>query len=352
MAAGQDEDKTEQATPFKLEEARRQGQVAKSPDLVSLLVLGVVLISVFAAGGWATRQSLEMASRLLISSGQVSIEPAQVLFIGRWVSEQVLQILAPLLILVVCAAVIANLVISGPVFSFKPLSPQVSRLNPAQGLKRVFSLRTLYETGKTIFKLALIMVAVYLSITALMPKLLQLPSAQPRQLPDELISLGGATLFAILGALVLVALMDVAFTQWEFRRQMRMSRRELKDEIRRREGDPQIKSKRRQLLASLQKKNQSMGRVKDATLVLINPAHLAVALQYQRGTMPAPRVLAKGIGEQARQIRSIAFRHRIPVVQDVALTRRLYELDLDVYIPEEEFESVAAAIRSTWGTGR
>ena len=169
MAAGQDEDKTEQATPFKLEEARRQGQVAKSPDLVSLLVLGVVLISVFAAGGWATRQSLEMASRLLISSGQVSIEPAQVLFIGRWVSEQVLQILAPLLILVVCAAVIANLVISGPVFSFKPLSPQFSRLNPAQGLKRVFSLRTLYETGKTIFKLALIMVAVYLSITALMP---------------------------------------------------------------------------------------------------------------------------------------------------------------------------------------
>jgi flagellar biosynthesis protein FlhB len=345
---GQDEDRSEKATPFKLEEARRQGQVARSPDIVSLVVLSAVMVSAFAMTEWSTRQTLDLAARLLSSSGQVVLSPGFVLDLGPWVASALLGIIAPLLVIVITASIVANLLISGPVFSFKPLAPQFNRMNPVQGLKRIFSLRTLFETGKTLVKILLIIVATYLAIGSLMSDLFELPGAEPGEIPAILTHLGGITLFAILAALLLVALIDVAFTKWEFQRQMRMSRRELRDEMRRREGDPQIKAKRRQLLASLQSKSRSIGKVKDASLIVVNPTHIAVALQYRRREMPAPKIVAKGEGEMARQIRAIGFRHRIPVIEDPALARQLYEVDVDGYIPEASFEPVAAALRAAW----
>lgn len=346
--SNQDADRSEKATPFKLEQARRQGQVAKSPDFVSLVVMSVVLVSLFGMGAWAIGRYLEILSDALVAGPQLVFNEGSIMALGTWLAGSILGVMAPFIILIAFSAIVANLLVSGPVFSFKPLAPQFSRLNPANGLKRIFSIRTVYETGKTILKISLIMAVTYFVVIALLPEIAEIPGMEVRQWPEFILGLIGVQLFSLIGALAIVVAADLTFSRWEFQRQMRMSRRELREELRRREGDPQIKSKRRQLIAELKKRSESMGKVKDASLVIVNPQHLAVALRYERGKMPAPMVVAKGADHQARLMRSIAFRHRVPIVQDVALARSLFELQVDAYIPEPLFPPVASALRNVW----
>lgn len=349
-AAGGDEDKTEQATPFKLEEARRQGQVAKSSDLSSLGLLAVFLVAVFAMSPTVIEGTLRFASRLLSAAGQVSLSIPHAVSLGRWYSTSLLELLSPLLVMLAVAGIAINLLLVGPVLSFKPLSPDFTRLNPAQGFKRVFSLRTLYDTTKTIFKVALLMVAAYAMITAYLGDLISLSQKPIGHMPHALVRIGGLTLFALLGALLIVGLVDAIYTRWDFLRMMRMSTRELRDEVRRREGDPKIKSKRRELLAKLRRSHASAGRVKDASLLIVNPTHLAVALHYRSG-MSAPRLVSKGAGDLARRMRAVAFRHRVPVVEDPALARSLYKLEIDALVPPSMYEAVAAQLRRAWDIG-
>lgn len=341
-----DQDKTEQATPFKLEEARRRGQVFKSPEITSLTVLSMGLLAALAFSGWALERMLLLTQRLLAEAGTLSLEVTQARDLLTATGKGGLLILAPLLVLGAIGGLAANILQTGPVFSFFPLKPDFKRINPAEGFKRVFSMRSVYEGVKAMLKLGILGAVLYLIISSHLPELVALFQARPAQLPQVLVDLSTAALFFLLLAFVGPAALDFAYSRWEYLKKMRMSTRELKDEFKRREGDPLIRRKRREAQQALRKRSASAGRVRSADVLIVNPIHLAVAVQYRRGRMPAPRVVAKGAGELALAMRRLAFHHGISIVENKALARDLYRrVALDAYIPEDRYAVVARILR-------
>ncbi|MDM4772902.1 flagellar biosynthesis protein FlhB [Solimonas sp. SE-A11] len=344
---GADQDKSETATPFKLEEARKRGQVFKSVELNSLAVLSVALAATIAFSESAMRKTFTLTQGLLREAGRTELTIPMVTELMSSLSTSVLFLLLPFLLLVMAAGVVANFLQTGPVFSFTPLKPDFTRLNPATGLKRLFSMRSVYEGFKSMLKLGLLAAVLFWMIWSLLPDLLMLTRQPLGAYPDLLIEHASFVLFVLLLGLLGLALMDLSFTRWEFMKKMRMSRRELKDEVKRREGDPQIRSKRREIQRAMRKKAASAGRIKDADVLITNPTHVAVALQYSREDMPAPKLISKGAGDAALKLRRAAFRHGIPVVENPPLARSLYRsTDLEQYIPEDSYRDVALVLRS------
>jgi flagellar biosynthetic protein FlhB len=231
------------------------------------------------------------------------------------------------------------------VLSFEPLKFDPERINPVAGLQRLLSLRTLFEGLRVCLKLVALTLAAWFALRALLPHLLVLASLSPaaflRVLAEDLASLG----LKIALALALIALLDIAFTRREFGRKMRMSRRELKDEFKEREGDPRIRARLRELRNEMRKRSRALNNTGTADVVVTNPTHYAVALRYVHGEMPAPRLVAKGSGQLAAAMREIAWRHRIPIVQNPPLARRLFrKMAIDDHVPPDFHAEVARII--------
>lgn len=334
--AEQEQDRSEQATPFKLEQARRRGTVAKSPDLISAAVLLAVVLYLYGLSSAGARGQVELSRALLGQAGRLDFSAAAILgLVGRLLVES-LSALAPLLLLIALVGVLANLVQTGPVFSFKPLTPDFDRLNPASGFKRLFSLQVVYNLVKTVLKLALLGVVFALSVRHLLEPLLGLLHAAPVSYALRVLDMSGALAAKLAAVIFVLALLDVGYVRWEFGRQMRMSRRELREEVKQREGDPRVRARLRQLRMEMLKRSRSLNKVASADVVVTNPTHLAVAVSYRHGEMPAPRVVAKGAGELVAKMRAIAARHGIPVVQHPPLARALYQRAApDELVPEE-----------------
>jgi flagellar biosynthetic protein FlhB len=340
--ADQDLDQTENATPHKLSEARKKGAVAKSQDFVSMAMLAAACVVLFAQGRAMLEQVLRLQHRLLAHplAGAWTVDG-----VSRWGGEilrAMLDLMAPACLALLVVAIVANLFQTGPVFSFHPLSPDLTKLNPANGIKRLFSLRTLVDTGKSLLKLVLLCGVLVTVLKGALPGLVGLPLADPRHYPMLLLDLGGSLLVKLVAVLLVVALLDLLYVRWEFGKRMRMSKREVKDEHKNREGDPRIRARIRDLRKEMLKRSQSLGKVPSADVLVTNPTHLAVAISYRHGTSVAPQVVAKGAGETARAMRKLAGRHHIPIVQNRALARALYrEVDYDGYVPEKLYPQVA-----------
>jgi flagellar biosynthetic protein FlhB len=334
-------DRHEAATPHKLEEARKRGQVAKSADVVSTVVLAAAVVWV-SMSGWSTLSAQVAFDRGLIarvaqSAGAIDPWPLLAAALGH-----ALALLAPLFGVLVLAAVVASLVQTGPLLALEPLKPDWNRVSPATGWKRVMSLRTLFDAVRAVAKLVLLVAVVWAAIAALVPQFFRVallgPAAQARMLVDDTASLG----FRLVLALALVAAVDWAWTRRDHAKRMRMSRREIQDEWKNREGDPRIRNRLREIRREMLKRTRSLHRTKDADLVVVNPTHLAVALRYRHGEMAAPVLLAKGAGGMAAAMRAVAARHRIPVVRHRALARQLYTgAALEQPIPPEAYAPVA-----------
>jgi flagellar biosynthetic protein FlhB len=340
--ADQDSDRSEEATPFKLQKARERAQTARSPDAVAATVF-VTAIMVLA---WQGRESMQGLQRLfraaLAQAGQhealsATLGPILVaLVVGAG------ALLLPLLLALPLAAALASIAQTGMVFSLHPLQVDFQRLNPATGFKRVFSARSLFDGLRACVKLALLTGAGSAALYALLPQFHRLSALPPTGFLEtalaDLASLG----WKMAAALAVIAVADVMFTRREFGRKMRMSRRELKDEYRNREGDPRIRGRLGELRRELLQRSRSLRNTRNADLVLTNPTHYAVALQYRHGEMEAPRVVAKGAGQLAAAMREIAGRHRIVVVQNPPLARRLFrEAVIDDYLPANFHAEVA-----------
>lgn len=354
----QEHDRSEAATPFKLREAQRRGQVAKSLELNSLLILLAALGALYLFGETFTNGILRVSERWFTSAHLLQFDghtPVQ------WFEEIVRTLVAlfwPFLAGLIAVAVLANLVQTGPIFSFFPLKPDVRRLNPVQGFKRLFSKKLLFESFKSILKLLLFGVVLYYTMVGILPKLVGLMDVHPDNYAAILLAESGEIMFKLVMAVLVVALLDIAFVRWDFAKQMRMSRRELKEEVKRREGDPLIRAKLRALQKEAVKRTHSLGRVPDADILITNPTHLAVALKYDRGSMVAPLIIAKGAGELALHMRARAREHGIPVVENKGLARKLFgSTGIDEPIPEELYPAVAqvlvqAMIRKNPPTGK
>lgn len=340
--AEQEKDKTEQATPFKLREAKRRGQVMKSLDFNSFFAITGLLGVLFVWGEGLMRLSLVQAQKLFEHAAEAVYDIPHLVGWLEEITVAVGHFLAPFFLVAVVMAIAANLVQTGPIFSTFPLKPDVQRLNPVSGFKRVFSLRMVFEGVKNLIKLALFGLVAYLVMAGLLPSLIGLSYMDPKSYAPLLLDQASQLMFKLALVVLVVALLDFAYTRWNFAKKMMMSRRELKEEIKRREGDPHVRAKIRELQKEAAKRSKSIRRVPDADVLITNPTHFAVALRYQQGAMSAPWVIAKGAGETAEKMRLAAARHGVPVFERPVLARRLFrECDIDQPVSETLFEPVA-----------
>lgn len=340
------QDKSEPATPHKLDEARKQGQIARSQELVTfvmvlsfLLVFSAIAAQLGLVVASRTRWWLENAGQLGQSWGYLASE-------AKYNIQAIGYSLLPLFATLIIAAVLTNLIFNGPVLSMEPMKPDFKRINPIAGLKRLFSRRMLVELLKILVKGFLFSVVLYLAFQNLLPKLVSAATLSPWDLPQMVCGAMLTVGLSIAGVMGATAIFDMWYSRAEYARTMRMSRREMKDEYRRREGDPEIRSKQKKIQQELLKKVASLKSIKDADVIITNPTHFAVALQYRPQMMLAPVVLAMGQGFLAQRIRSLACRHGVPVVSQPPLARQLFALvNLGEPIPDVLQADVAKVYR-------
>jgi len=336
-----EQNRTEQATPFKLEEARKQGQVAKSLDANTLVMIWGLIGLAMIWGATAWRELGQMSHDLLASSAQLSLSVDNT----GWMADLLrafVSLLFPVLIVGAVLAVLANLVQTGPIFSFQPLKPKGERINPVAGFKRVYNKKLLFDAFKSLLKLLILGGVAVAFFFALWPQLLVPQSADSALVLEWFGENAVALLFRLGLALVLIGLLDLMYTRHKFKDDMKMSRRELKEEVKRREGDPLIRAKLRELQRENLKQSASVKRVPEADVLITNPQHLAIALRYERGTMGAPVLLARGADTWAADMRAVARRHGIPIYERKLLARLLFRQgQIGQPIPAESYMDVA-----------
>lgn len=347
----QDQDKTEQPTQYRLDEARKQGQVAKSVDLTggAVMIVFAVVATLTAAGIAA---SLAQATRGMIALAGSAPRMSAALGEYTWHLYGPLgKAIMPLVLALLVAAVVGNMFQTGPMFTTHPLKPDFKRMNPVQTVKRLFSMRTLWELGKISVRMLLLAGICAFFVWKSRALAESVAMSLPHRLGDLALAAFAKTSLFVLLVIGVVALADLVFSRREFMRRMRMSRRELRDEIKRKDGDPAVKSKQKQQIRELLKKTRSLGRVREADVILTNPTHVAVALQYRPGKMVGPVVLSKGAGMLSHRIRKLAARHGVPMVRVPPLARALYrECDIDTVVPEWHYASLAPVYRELWAS--
>lgn len=342
----QDMERTQDATPYKLEKAKERGQVAKSRDVVSAAVFTAAM-AYLAWRGWpAWREQFLFDQALLMQAARIDASPENLWRLVERMITASLWLGLPFFATLVITALLANVAQTGPIFSFEPLKADFSRLNPVTGLQNnFFSMQILFNALRTVLKLVFLSVAAWMVLEGFATQFYYLASLTPvgfvRTLLDDFASLG----LKLAMVLWVIALIDMGFTRRQFAKKMRMSHRELKDEVKQREGDPRIRARLRDLRREMRKRSGSVRNTSKADVLITNPTHLAVALRYQHGTMQAPELVAKGAGVLAAAMRFIAARHNIPVVPNPPLARKLFkELDVDRAVPPQFFAEVARII--------
>lgn len=348
----QEMDRSQPATPYRLEEARRRGQVARSAELVGSVVLMAAALALAAKGASGVSAMLD-GPRSLWTSSLFKASPGDGMAGGLALGalEEAFSMIAPPLGALMMIAVLASFAQTGPVWSTHPLHPDLTRLSPANGVRRVFCLRSLFDAARAVVKVVVVTAVALVVLAELQTRAGALVHLTPPAAFRLILGEIGRISLLLAASLMVVAVGDLLWTKHEFAKQLRMSRRELRDELRHREGDPRIRSRMRVLRREMLARLQAVSRTKDADFVVVNPVHVAVALRYRRGETAAPVVVAKGVGVLAAAIRRLASRHGVAVVQSPALARALNaRVRLDAPIPPEHYADVARLV--VWLTGR
>lgn len=343
--AQSDADRSQAATPHKLAKARERGQVAKSPDVISATVFMTAMMFLTWQGWPVWRAQFELDRAVLLQSTRVRADLATVWPLLEHMLQATMLAAAPFFAALVVAALLSNLVQTGAVFSVEPIKPDWNRLNPVTGFKRVFSTRTLFLAFRALLKLVLLGAVAYFALKALLPQFYQLAALSPLGLMKQMLADLGALGLRIGAMLVFIAVIDWVYSRREFARKMRMSKREIKDEVKNRDGDPRIRGRLRELRRDMLKRSLALRNTRKADVLITNPTHVAVALRYVHGEMSSPQLVAKGRGFMAAAMRKIAARHRIPVVQNPSLARTLYRnLGIDQHVQPDLYAQVARII--------
>ncbi len=338
----QEFDKSEAATPYKLQQARRRGSVARSPDLTGAVALLTAAAALYAWGRKAMQAMIVLARAALIQGLAMDLTAVSVVSLVGRVGAGALHIVAPFALAVAAAALLSSLAQTGLVWSAFPLKPDLTRINPATGLKRLFSMRTIYDAFKSVVKVGILGWVLYLIVRDLAPALYLLGERSPFDALGDLIAILGGMALKLAFVALMLALLDLGYTRFEFKRKMRMSRRDVKDEVKHREGDPRVRSRLRGLRVEMLQKAASVRQVGQADVLIVNPTHLAVALEYKRGEMAAPVMLAKGAGSLAARMRAEAARCGVTIVRNPPLARALYfQAGMGQTIPAALYPDVA-----------
>lgn len=345
MAEGEDKsEKTEQPTERKLRQAREKGDVPKSQEIPGWFILAAGLGIIAVLSPALARGMAETLSLFFVNAHQLSLEPGEAIDLATSAAIRIAGVVSLAFLALIAAAILGNTVQQGVMFTGSKLEPKLSKLNPMEGFKRLFGPQGWVNFFKGVGKMGLVSIAIGV---VLWPRRDQLAALPGLELVAVLSILRDAAMQLMLAALIVYALIaaaDYFFQRHEFTERNKMSRKEIRDELKDTEGDPMVRAKLRQIRQE-RAQRRMMAKVPDAAVIITNPTHYAVALEYEQGRTHAPVCIAKGVDAVALRIRELAEEHGIPIVEDPPLARALHATaDLDAPIPVEHYKAVAKVI--------
>jgi len=338
------QEKTEEATPRRLERAREEGQVPRSRELSTAAILLAGSASLFAFGNVLGSGLLGIGRNAFrFDRAALQAPDAMLLELGA-ASSSALWMLAPVFVLLLLAAVLGPAALGGWIFSARALAPKLERLDPVRGLERMFSLRSLVELLKAIAKVLLVGGVALLLLWALRGELAAMAMQPLEPAIRHAVTVLGWSALALSASTLLIAAVDVPFQVMDHTKKLRMTMQQVRDEIKESEGRPEVKSRIRQLQRQFAR-SRMMAAVPKADVVITNPSHYAVALRYDAGRTAAPQLLAKGSDLVALKIREIAEANGVPVVSSPRLARAIYfTTELEAEIPAGLYLAVAQVL--------
>ncbi len=344
MAESDSGERTEDPTAKKLSDARKKGQIARSKELGTMFVLVGSASAMILVGDSLVEAMSTMMKRLFSISRQ---EAMDVHALVKVISDSIGSVIPPLLwifFIIMLAAFIGNTMLGGMSFSWEAMAPKASKLSPLAGFKRMFGVQAAVELLKSLLKFFVVFIVAYLLLSGLFDQILGLSvEAIPINFTHAIKLLLGMFITLTL-SLIIIALVDAPYQVWNHNRQLKMTKQEVKDEMKNTEGSPEIKGRIRRTQYEMSQRRM-MSEVPNSDVVITNPTHYAVALKYDAKVGGAPVLSAKGIDEMALHIRTIAKEHNIEIIQSPALARSLYyTADVDKDIPEELFAAVAQVL--------
>lgn len=346
-----DDSKTEKATPKKRRDERKKGNVFMSKDAVAVATLfgSIFVLRLTFAGGAEAMGSFLVYCLELAQAGMVEILPG-------WLVRQCISLLArvtgPMLAIGIILAIAATFAQTRMLVTFELIKPKFDKINPLQGFKRLFSLRSVIEAVKGLVKIIILLYLVYTSLRDMIAVSARYLTADLKGACVHLFGAIFAMLLKVALAFLAVAALDFLYQWWDYERQMKMSKQEVKEEYKQTEGDPQIKGKMKQLQRQMAQ-SRMMQQVPKSDVIIRNPTHVAVALRYHAGEDDAPVVLAMGLDSLALRIVEMAREHDITVIENVPLARALYAMgELNRPIPPALYEAVAEVMVYLFKLGR
>ncbi len=344
MADTRQEDRTEQATPKRLDDARRKGDIPRSRELSMASVLMTGALVLYANGAQVGASMRELMTRALTIDRAALDDPD---FLTQALARSILAALdacTPLFVSLVAAAFLGTIAIGGWIFTPAPLAFKFERLDPVAGIGRMFSINSLVEVLKALAKAGFIVLATVALLLGTMDQLLGLSDQPLIQAMGSSLSLTLLTLAIGSGALLLIAAVDAPYQLWAHARKLKMTRKEIEDELKESEGSPEVRSRVRQMQQEVARRRM-LESVPQADVVITNPTHFAVALRYDDSRMRAPVVLAKGADQTAARIREIATENKVALFESPLLARALYwTTDLGQEIPSQLYLAVAQVL--------
>ncbi len=347
MADSDSGEKTEAPTAKKRSESRSEGNVMKSQEVstVAVLLAGLLMLRFYVA-------HIRDIMSVFISDISLHITPevaqsddlfALVILLFRYGIEVVAKAVLPVGFVIMIFGVASNLFQVGFLFTTKPLQPKLSKINPISGAKKFFSMKAIVDTFKNIVKLVIVGVVAYTTVSGEFMNCVRMVNETPYGIASFIMYLVYKVSLRIILTLFVLAVLDYAYQKYEYEKKLKMSKQDIKDEHKQQEGDPKVKGRIRQLQREMAQRRM-MDEVPTATVVVTNPTHLSIAIQYE-DHMPSPIVVAKGVDNNAMRIREIAGEHDIPLYEDVPLARAMYDkVEPGDEVPVEFYNAVAEVL--------
>lgn len=335
------EEKTEEATPHKKQEVRKEGQTARSSDLNAVAGLLAVYLLLRITYGSFVQDLCSFITLYLRDGIHRHLSQGNVIYVFLEAAYFMFKFLAPIFAVCIGAGLLVNFAQVGFVFAPKAIQPKLSNLNPITGFQRMFSRRALVELAKSLVKVVIIGWVAFSLVRKDFTNLLVIADMDAAGILVAVAGVLTRVCAGCIGVFLAIALLDYMFQRHEFKQRIRMTKKEIRDEFKQMEGDPLIKSRIREQQREMARRRM-MQSVPEATVVITNPTHLALALKYEIGKQEAPQLVAKGAGYVAQKIIEVAREHNVPVVENKPVARMLFkDVELGEEIPSELYQAVA-----------
>lgn len=344
MAEDTGQDKTEEPTGKRLEDARKKGQVARSRELNTFVMLITSSVLLLFMGGYIGQGLIEIMQTQFQLSREVIFAPESTVTFFKQALIDGLLLIAPFLAVLTIAALIGPLALSGWVFSWEALAPKLEKLDPIKGMARLFALHGLIELFKALIKFLLVFGVAVVLYRTFLNEFVGLSAEPLTQAIKHALFVIGLCFLVLSASMILIVMVDVPFQLWDHHKKLKMTRQEVRDEMKETQGNPEIKGRQRRVQMEMSQRRM-MEEVPKADVIVTNPTHFAVALKYDQNSTDAPKVIAKGTDLIAAQIRNLAAGANVPILAAPPLARALYySTELKQEIPQGLFLAVAQVL--------